>query len=374
MKVEVDYSGTIENFAKIIESFDKSKSINGIIILSCDANDFCKDEVDKILLNIAKPVFGGIFPSIIYANKKLDKGTIIVGIDSKPEINIIQNISDENINFENQIKLNEKNHSPIKTMFVFVDGLSGRISSFIDSIFINYGLEYNYIGGGAGSLSFNQKPCIYTNQGLLKDCAIIAGVSSESGVGVAHGWEDIEGPYKVTKAYKNIIKELDWKPAFEVYKNIVNKYSEIKISKDNFFDIAKAFPFGLSKMGSEKIVRDPIAVNSDNSLVCVGEVPEEAYIYILKGNPNLLITAAETALKLGKQYLPFNKKHKYSFFIDCISRVLFLEDDFQKELDIVNKDHLQLFGALTLGEIANNKKKYLEFYNKTTVIGTFEKL
>ena len=48
-----------------------------------------------------------------------------------------------------------------------------------------------------------------------------------------------------------------------------------------------------------------------------------------------------------------------------------MEDEFQQELDIVTKESDNLIGAMTLGEIANTGKEYLEFYNKTAVIGVF---
>ncbi len=58
--------------------------------------------------------------------------------------------------------------------------------------------------------------------------------------------------------------------------------------------------------------------------------------------------------------------------IDCISRVLFLEDSFVKEIDSVSNiiGDLPLVGALTLGEIANKSDTYIDFYNKTCVVGT----
>ncbi|MFN2343877.1 MAG: hypothetical protein ABR542_10995, partial [Desulfonatronovibrio sp.] len=57
--------------------------------------------------------------------------------------------------------------------------------------------------------------------------------------------------------------------------------------------------------------------------------------------------------------------------IDCISRVLFMENDFSMELSAVD-DRALTFGALTLGEIANTGDSYLEFYNKTAVVGVLE--
>lgn len=54
-----------------------------------------------------------------------------------------------------------------------------------------------------------------------------------------------------------------------------------------------------------------------------------------------------------------------------VSQGVFLEDDFTKELDGIKKqvDNETLFGALTLGEIANNGNEYINFYNKTCVVG-----
>ncbi|WP_459939537.1 hypothetical protein [Desulfonatronum parangueonense] len=51
-----------------------------------------------------------------------------------------------------------------------------------------------------------------------------------------------------------------------------------------------------------------------------------------------------------------------------MSRVLFLEHNFDKELAAVERE-MPLVGALTLGEIANTGDAYLEFYNKTSVVG-----
>ena len=59
-------------------------------------------------------------------------------------------------------------------------------------------------------------------------------------------------------------------------------------------------------------------------------------------------------------------------FIDCISRVLYLEEAFAQELSAVHEPDVPLIGALTLGEIANTGEDYLEFYNKTAVIAVLE--
>ena len=247
-----------------------------------------------------------------------------------------------------------------------VDGLAKNIGTSVNVLFDNYGLDVNYIGGGTGSLSFEQKPSLFTNQGLLQDAFVYGYSKCHSSIGVCHGWKSISGPYQVTKSKGTIIQEIDYKPAFQVYKHAIEKYSSKAITKNNFFEIAKFFPFGLNTITDEKIVRDPIVLNG-MELICVGDVEEGSYVDILYGNSDDLINAAKYASDVSYENINFNDG--FTLFIDCISRVLVLEEDFKNEIEAVYREGRELVGALTFGEIANNGRDYLSFYNKTSVVG-----
>ncbi|MCD4796083.1 MAG: FIST C-terminal domain-containing protein [Candidatus Cloacimonetes bacterium] len=372
MKIEYINSKETELLNRKLGEYENDNNIKGILLLACDANNYTADNLDPILKSVNKKIFGGIFPSIIFNNKKHETGFIIAGFEDSLALKHITNISSQEVSFDDKmIEIVDEYHDS-KTMFVFVDGLTERINSFIESIFTIFGLEYNFIGGGAGSLTLKQKPCIITNSGLKQDCAVIAGIKLNSGIGVKHGWNSISGPYKVTSADKTVIKELDFKPAFEVYKEVVENHSGKSINSDNFYEIAKAYPFGINKIDTEKIVRDPLFTGNNNSLICVGEVETGYFVDILTGDKNTLIEAAGKAVKSAMRDKDGGSEN-FIFFIDCISRVLFLEDDFSNELEEVlsNNNKLPVFGALTLGEIANSKRDFLEFHNKTVVIGCF---
>lgn len=313
--------------------------------------------------------FGGMFPAVISGNNKYEEGVVCKILPTTIKPILVKGLdSEEFVCPEYDEQVIEDRYTTI----VLVDGLTSNISLFLSRLFNQLGNSVNYLGGGAGSLSLVQKPCVFTNEGVYKDAAIIAMVELKSKLGVRHGWKKIEGPFVATKSQKNIIKELNWTNAFGVYKEAVEQDSGKIITKENFFDIAKGYPFGITVEGTEYIVRDPLSVNENGELICVGEVPENTVLDILKGNKDTLINAARLAAEDG---ITPDIKIKDALIFDCISRVLFLENDFTKELsniqNVINKSYKGIIteGALTLGEISSHGQGYLDFFNKTIVIG-----
>jgi hypothetical protein len=369
--IKVDESGAPEKFADLLAGISADGTVAGVLVLACEANSFTPSTVDDALKAISKPIFGGIFPEVIYGNRKLSKGAVVIGLPVEPQLLIVPGLSDEEQDFETLLGEWQPALNGEKTMFVWVDGLSSRISDLLESMFLVYGPAHNYIGGGAGSLSLVQQPCLFTNQGLVQDSGVLAVLDVPSSIGVSHGWTYVSGPYKVTESTRNVIKTLNWQPAFDVYRGVIDPMIEQPLSQENFFDFAKRHPLGIARLNAENIVRDPILVGDDGSLICVGEVSEESHIDILHGNPECLINAARQASMISRQSFDGVGENALTFVADCISRVLFLGDAFENELQAISGEGATV-GALTLGEIANNGQDYLEFYNKTVVVGLLE--
>lgn len=371
MNVQLDRSGSVKELSAMLLEMEQNEAVQGIMILACDANGFIPDDVDPLLKALQKPVWGGVFPQILHEKENLETGTIVVGIHHAVKTLIIRDIGDVNRDLEEDLEAFEETPLEGRTMFVFVDGLSTGVAAVKDSLFNCLGLQSNYLGGGAGSLSFEQKPCLFTGEGLLEDGAVLALAEMKSGVGVAHGWQPVSEPLKITESDRNRIVSINWRPAFQVYRETVEKLANISFDDQAFFDIAKGYPFGIIKMADEMVVRDPIEVNEAGEMICVGEVPVNSFVYILRGDRNTLIKGAAEALQLARDSAGTPLTETHTFFIDCISRVLFLEDDFHREMETVYQGGI-LVGALTLGEMANTGKSYLEFYNKTSVVGLLE--
>jgi hypothetical protein len=371
MIIELDRTGEPGCFRTLLGKVAKQDRVKSILVLACDDNGFTAEQVDEALQQCSKPVFGGVFPQIIHGREKLCKGTLVAGLFHEAQVQVIHGLSDVTADYEMCMASNVR-PTEHQTLFVFVDAFSDRISALVHDLFTVYGLEFNTLGGGAGSLNFQRKCCLFTPNGLIQDAAVLALLETDSGVGVCHGWSRVAGPFKVTEAHGNVIETLDWRPAFQVYRDVVEHHSSQRLTQENFFSVAKSYPFGIDRLGAEKVVRDPIKVGEKESLVCVGEVPQESYVHVLTGNVASLVGAAQMALVMSEESFGGRSTDRTILFIDCISRVLFLGDEFARELEAVSRDAVPLIGALTLGEIANNRKEYLEFYNKTAVVGVIQ--
>ena len=77
MIITVDKKGTVEEFNKAIHNVLKNKSVKGLLILACYSNEFTPANIDKHLKNINAPIFGGIFPQIIFGNENLNMGPLL---------------------------------------------------------------------------------------------------------------------------------------------------------------------------------------------------------------------------------------------------------------------------------------------------------
>ncbi|NCA83897.1 MAG: histidine kinase, partial [Opitutae bacterium] len=342
------------------------EEVRSLLALSCEKNGFAPELVDGTLRSCPKPVFGGVFPGVVFGGAHYSRGTVMVGLSSPVRVVGVRNIDAEEAGYEETLEREAVFAGGPRSMcFVFVDGMSRRISAFTEALFNAFGPSLNYVGGGAGALS-GRKPCLFTPDGMIENAAIVVFTDIPGGVGAAHGWSPVSVPIKVTGSRMNVIDTLNWEPAFEIYRRIVESHSGRSFASNKFFDLAKGYPLGIGRLDAEFVVRDPL-MNIGESLVCVGEVPEGSFVSVLHGDAESLLKGAVRAEEIARESFPAKAAPRALFLADCVSRALFLEDDFPRELAALAGPE-PLFGALTVGEIANNGREYLEFYNKTAAV------
>ncbi|MFN0035157.1 MAG: FIST signal transduction protein [Saprospiraceae bacterium] len=321
------------------------------------------------------PFFGGVFPGLIYGNHSTDEGCII-----KKFRTLLPPFAMTGIAGTNLYKMPSPAstaHIEHGTAIVLLDGLMPNIYRFLEKLNELLGGQCNFIGGGAGSISLKQQPCVFTKEGFEQDAAVVCVLDKQIHLGVRHGWEQLAGPLVATQTEGNTILQLNWERAIDVYNNIVEKDCGIELNKDNFGSIAQGYPFGILREKEDDIVRDPLAIGENGAIICIGEVPTNTVLHVLKGSPEALLAAARKAVNDCGEKTGLPIRAEGTFVVDCVTRTLFLDKEFSKEMNliranlVVSMEEQEPFGVLSLGEISSYGDGLLELFNKTIVIGTF---
>ncbi len=364
------YCENLKSLKKTLQEFQNHPKVSSVLLFIADKGQPYKKDLEVTLKAFSKPLFGGIFPEIIADGIRREEGILALPLcyDLKTVlIDLGKDTTEIKQLISNHADANSTNNPAI---FCFTDALAPQKSTLIDSLYDFWGPDANYIGGGAGSLSFQPFPCIIYKDAVYENSAVIGVMDTNIQVGVAHGWTPVSEPIKVTETDGNTIISLNWEPAFDVYRKQIKDHSDLDISKENFFYVAKSYPLGLVRLDSEMTIRDPYATE-DGKLHIVDHVPEGEYIRIMNGNMNSPLEGAQKAVSAASaQSQNVDSEH---FCVDCISRVLYMQDDFSKELDLLNKDK-PMNGVLSIGEIANPGDTVLELFNKTVVVAKWNKI
>jgi len=350
-----------------LRSTASTASVEGVLLLATPDPTVRSAAFESVLAAVEVPVFGGIFPELIHEGERKDQGALVVGLPSEPAVTTVSSL-DDGASFGDALDASLP-AAGYETAFVFVDAHASAIESFVDSLFRTYSVGLNFLGGGAGTLEADNEPCLFTDEGVVGDAAVVAALPESMGIGVRHGWQEVAGPFRVTEAEGSTLHALDGEPALSVYSGVVADAADTAVSRENFFEVAKSYPFGQTRMDGEQIVRDPFSVDAGGSIDCFGELPEGEFLTVLEGDPDSLVEAAHTAAADAQAGVD---SPAGIVCFDCISRVLYLESAFDRELAALTADELPTVGALTIGEIANDGTGHLDYYNKTAVVGAIE--
>lgn len=170
------------------------------------------------------------------------------------------------------------------------------------------------------------------------------------------GWKPLKRRFKITKADREILYELDGKPAFDVYQRFLN------IEKnDKFFSNTLEFPLFLEH-GDVDILRCPLAVNDDDSLVMSSDMQEDAIVRLAYGDPATILSSIR---RDGQNIANFQPEVIQTF--SCAARRAFWGDENISDETVVFSNIAPTAGFYTHGEFLRKDGDMLNF-NVTLVI------
>ena len=252
------------------------------------------------------------------------------------------------------------------TLLLLLDALTPDVASLLDRLYLAVGNQVRYAGSNVGSETFRPTPCLFDNTRFVEGAALALMLPHHPGASLAHRYGTTAPLCVATAASGNRIAVIDGLPAFEVYRELIARAHGVVLTRENFYRHAVHFPLALHLAEGEPLVRIPVAVDDDGSLHCVGEVPEAALLTIVEAAPP---GSPDTAQAVAAAVRAHHPSAVLAF--SCAGRMLHQGEAGAAQEFAELRDALapiSVFGALSLGEIANYAGQgYPRFHNATLV-------
>ena len=370
---------SVEDFAERLSVISRQDQEVLMIFLAA-AHQEAVPRLVELLNQRDIPFFGALFPKVFSGIERHNDGAIVhtLPLVGAP---VIAKMSAETIHWSAELPDLAADDLPAHvrkyTALVFADFMGTNNSSVLRELFEHYANGVNYFGAGVGTGVREPQPVVFCHEGCAGDAAVVAFTPLSSVLSVYHGWQRLHGPIIATRTRKNVIEELDWEPAVNVYQRVLGEHMPKSLASPADLPTAKRFPFGISREDDEDVVRDPLIIDQDSGvLTCLSDIPQNAVLYILQCDSDKLVQAAPVVGKAVGDRLN-GQNPNFCLLMDCHSRAILLEDRFTEELELVRQALLGSGidivpeGAQALGELASDGERLPVFHNKTIALGAF---
>jgi hypothetical protein len=251
------------------------------------------------------------------------------------------------------------------TLFLIFDCMVPNIGTLLDGLDLSLADKVHYAGVNAGSETFQPIDCLFDGERFVGDSVLALLLPGQPGAMLAHDYHAPTEVITATAASGNRVTTIDWKPAFEVYQRLIQSMYGVQVTPENFYEHAAHFPLGILRLDGEVVVRIPVALGEDGEVTCVGEIPENSVLTLLRA----VETGAPDTVRQLARYAAENPSPLLQIWY-CAGRRMHLGDGARREL-VALHDQLNgtpMAGALSLGEIGSEKKGgYPLFHNATLV-------
>lgn len=341
-----------------------------------------ENEKDKVVLlqGISKrfdiPLVGAVFPALLKDGQFATQGAWLFGFKQMPWYELYEHLPTDQQEMDRRVEeiagdiRRQIDHVPNITLFMLFDSMVPNVGSILDGLYLHLANRVFYAGGNAGSESFQPMPCLFDSQRFIQGGLLAILITQHKGAILEHGYQGQEKISYATSTQGNCISQIDWQPAFEVYQKLVSDYYGEKVTAQNFYQYGVHFPFGIMRANHHMVVRIPVGLAEDGSLFCVGEVPANSVLTLIRA-PTVQTTETMQALKKGLNGLYGKTDGEDLLLFYCAGRRMHLGiESAEKELAAFHETtHAkQVAGALSLGEIGGSTLMgYPLFHNATLV-------
>lgn len=278
----------VEAVDKVLVGWQARHPKMGVCALLPEAEKENVSALQSVCARRKIPLVGGIFPELVRDGDFCKNGVWLLCFEEMPYYALLDNLPADQVGAERAAKdiaANIRNHldgTPNITLFMLFDSMVPNIGSLLDNLYLHLANRVNYAGGNAGSETFQPMPCLIDSQRIVQNGVLLMLLKKHHGAILEHGYHAPEHTVYATSTEGNRIAQIDWRPAFEVYQELVLRQYNVQITPENFYRYAVHFPFGIVRANHHVVVRIPVMLAEDGSLYCVGEVPANSLLTLLK--------------------------------------------------------------------------------------------
>lgn len=319
---------------------------------------------------------GAIFPALVTSQGFQNNGVWLFRLDVMVPSFLLGNLTPSGSEAADQVAeatrgllAQQAQGAEKSTLYLVFDSLIPSIASIVDGLYLRLADQVEYAGVNAGSETFQPMPCLFDAHQVIGDGVLGLLLPSAQATVLQHGYQAPERVMTATATQGNRVLSIDWQPAFDAYQAIIKAEYGIALTRDNFYQYAVHFPFGILRASDDVVVRIPVALTDDGSLFCVGEVPENAILVLLRApaadNGDCLTLLSDNLKALNG---PMTGRNLLTFY--CAGRRMHMGDDAATELTALQERSgiATLGGALSLGEIGSTSSwGYPMFHNAALV-------
>lgn len=300
-----------------------------------------------------------LIPGVIWEKEVRESGALICALKPDAKIQF----------FDDEYPIDEHYEpSECNSFLVFLDGFNKASHEALEQLYESSHVRAKIFGAGVGTSEIENRYAI-THKMQVKSNGILTIMAQlPVSLGVQHGFSLSSG-YFVAKGKGNTITSINSQNPFEFYQNYLRKHFDITLDATNVFEIGIQYPFGIGSTTDVQTLRTPVTTNEKGEIILAGPVDENTTLCILETTQEDIQKGSQCALEKA-----LKNKNGYTtcFLISCVGRRLYFGDDYNaniKKLYEKLEDMQTVFGILSMGEIANNADRYVEYYNETCIVG-----
>lgn len=259
-------------------------------------------------------------------------------------------------------------------VLVLSDGLKINGSDLVKGLTKHLPEKVTITGGLSGDGGRFAETLVFLDGPPKKDTIAVLGLYGNRlkvGYGSFGGWDSFGPDRLITKSKENVLYELEGGSALELYKKYLGEHAQ------GLPATGLLFPLSLrTKEGETGVVRTILSVSEEEqSMTFAGDVPEGAYVHLMKANFDRLIDGAVEAAKTSYQAID-SASPDLAILISCVGRKMVLKQRIEEEVEGVRDvlgDRTVLTGFYSYGEISPSMPgSACKLHNQTMTITTLK--